>query len=293
MIQITNIEQLIMKNLKVGIVGHGFVGKAVDFGFSVNVDKIIIDPIYNTNIKDLEEVNPDVIFICVPTPMLESGAIDCSIILEVVKEISERNINSILVIKSSITPSELKICSSLNSNLVYNPEFLTERNANNDFINPDILVIGGSKASSDYVNKIYKDHSKCNDCPVYITDIYTASLVKYTLNTFLATKVIFMNEIYKIFQSTETSSSWEEFTDILKSDRRIGDSHLSVPGPDGRLGFGGACFPKDISALIKFGEGETELLGILKAVKIINDGIRSNYEDLDQREKDQNVSFND
>jgi UDP-N-acetyl-D-mannosaminuronate dehydrogenase len=112
-----------MKNLKVGIVGHGFVGKAVDFGFSVNVDKIIIDPIYNSNIKDLEEVNPDVIFICVPSPMLESGAIDCSIILEVVKEISERNINSILVIKSSITPSELKICSSLNSNLVYNPSF--------------------------------------------------------------------------------------------------------------------------------------------------------------------------
>tara|TARA_B110000444_G_scaffold228759_1_gene234762 strand:- start:139 stop:987 length:849 start_codon:yes stop_codon:yes gene_type:complete len=280
-----------VKNLKIGIVGHGFVGKAVDFGFSVNVDKTIIDPIYNTNIKDLKEIDPDVIFICVPTQMLKSGSIDCSIILKVVKEISDRNISSILVIKSTITPLELKICSSLNSNIVYNPEFLTERNANNDFINPDILVIGGSKVNSDYINKIYKDHSKCNDCPVYITDINTASLVKYTLNTFLATKVIFMNEIYRIFKSTDVSSSWEEFTDVLKSDSRVGDTHLLVPGPDGKLGFGGACFPKDISALIKFGESETEMLGLLKAVKEINDSIRSNYEDLDQREKDQNVSF--
>lgn len=280
-----------MENLKIGIVGHGFVGKAVDFGFSVNTDKTIIDPVYNSNIKDLEEVDPDVIFICVPTPMLSTGAIDCSIIIDVIKEITERNINSILVIKSSITPSELKICSSLNPNLVYNPEFLTERNANNDFINPDILVIGGSKVSSDYVNKIYKDHSKCNDCPVYITDIYTASLVKYTLNTFLATKVIFMNEIYKIFQSTETSSSWEEFTDILKSDSRIGHSHLSVPGPDGRLGFGGACFPKDISALISFAEEEGKKLQLLESVKSINNKIRSSYSELDEREKEQNVSF--
>lgn len=280
-----------MKNLKIGIVGHGFVGKAVDFGFSVNTDKTIIDPIYNSNIKDLQEVDPDVIFICVPTPMLSSGAIDCSIIIDVIKEITERNINSILVIKSSITPSKLKICTELNSNLVYNPEFLTERNANNDFINPDILVIGGSKKNADFVDRIHKDHSLCNECPVFITDVFTASLVKYTLNTFLATKVLFMNEIYKIFQSTDTSSSWEEFTDILKSDARIGDSHLSVPGPDGRLGFGGACFPKDISALIKFAEEEGKKLQLLESVKSINNEIRSSYGDLDEREKEQNVSF--
>ena len=75
-----------LKNLKIGIIGHGFVGKAVDFGFSVNVEKTIIDPIHNTKIEDLVSVNPDVIFICVPTPMLDSGAIDCSIIIDVVKE---------------------------------------------------------------------------------------------------------------------------------------------------------------------------------------------------------------
>jgi len=280
-----------MKNLKVGIVGHGFVGKAVDLGFSVNVDKVIIDPIYNTNINDLEKLNPDVIFICVPTPMLDSGAIDCSIIINVVKEISKRNISSVLVIKSSIIPSELKICSELNSKLVYNPEFLTDRNANNDFINPDILVIGGSKENTNFIKNIYRNHSLCNECPVFITDINTASLVKYTLNAFLATKVTFMNEIYKIFMATGASSSWEDFTDILKSDSRMGSSHLSVPGPDGRLGFGGACFPKDLSALIKFAEDIGSQPELLRSVKKINNTIRSDYRDLDQREKDQNISF--
>ncbi len=280
-----------LKNLKIGIIGHGFVGKAVDFGFSVNVEKTIIDPIHNTKIEDLVSVNPDVIFICVPTPMLDSGAIDCSIIIGVVKEITNNKIDSILVIKSSITPSKLRICNEINPNLVYNPEFLTERNANEDFINPNILVIGGSEKNANFVNEIHKNHSLCIECPVYISDIYTASLVKYTLNTFLATKVLFMNDIYKIFTTTDTSSSWEDFTNILKTEGRIGESHLKVPGPDGRLGFGGACFPKDISALINYAEEEGENLELLKSVKSINNKIRSSYDDLDQREKEQNVSF--
>tara|TARA_B100000767_G_C19728385_1_gene520498 strand:- start:511 stop:1362 length:852 start_codon:yes stop_codon:yes gene_type:complete len=280
-----------LKNLKIGIIGHGFVGKAVDFGFSVNVEKTIIDPIYNTKIEDLVSVNPDVIFICVPTPMLDSGAIDCSIIIDVVKEITNNKIDSILVIKSSITPSKLRICNEINPNLVYNPEFLTERNANEDFVNPNILVIGGSEKNANFVNEIHKNHSLCIECPVYISDIYTASLVKYTLNTFLATKVLFMNDIYKIFTTTDTSSSWEDFTNILKTEGRIGESHLKVPGPDGRLGFGGACFPKDISALINYAEEEGENLELLKSVKSINNKVRSSYDDLDQREKEQNVSF--
>lgn len=280
-----------MDNLKVGIVGHGFVGKAVDFGFSLNVDKKIIDPKYNSIIDELIEFDPDVIFICVPTPMSKSGAIDCSIIIDVIKQITNRKINSIIVIKSSITPAKLKECNKINSNLVYNPEFLTERNANYDFINPDMLVIGGSNKNAEYISKIYSENSSCKECPVFITDIYTASLVKYTLNTFLATKVLFMNEIYQAFIATNTSFTWKHFTDILKSDSRMGESHLEVPGPDGKFGFGGACFPKDISALISFVEEDGGSLDLIKSVKKINNKIRSNYKDLDQREKDQNVNF--
>jgi UDPglucose 6-dehydrogenase len=278
--------------LKIGIVGHGFVGKAVDFGFSVNVEKTIIDPNYNTSIDDLKKNVPEVIFICVPTPMQSDGAIDCSIIIDVVNEITKKEINSVIVIKSSITPSTLKLCNEINpTKIVYNPEFLTERNANSDFVNPRVLVIGGSDKNTQFVHEIHQKNSSCADCPVFFTDLISASLVKYTLNTFLATKVLFMNEIYKIHNSLETSSSWHDFTEILKAEGRIGSSHLDVPGPDGRFGFGGACFPKDLSALIKFSENEGENLELLKSVRAINNKIRLGYEDLDSREKDQNVSF--
>jgi UDPglucose 6-dehydrogenase len=278
--------------LKMGIIGHGFVGKAVDFGFSVNVEKTIIDPNYNTSIDDLKKNIPEVIFICVPTPMQSDGAIDCSIILDVVNEITKKEINSVIVIKSSITPSTLKLCNEINpTKIVYNPEFLTERNANNDFVNPKVLVIGGSDENAQFVYEIHQKNSLCADCPVFFTDLISASLVKYTLNTFLATKVLFMNEIYKIHNSLKTSSSWHDFTEILKAEGRIGSSHMDVPGPDGRFGFGGACFPKDLSALIKFAENEGENLELLKSVRTINNKIRLGYENLDSREKDQNVNF--
>ena len=104
-------------------------------------------------------------------------------------------------------------------------------------------------------------------------------------------KVLFMNEIYQAFIATNTSFTWKHFTDILKSDSRMGESHLEVPGPDGKFGFGGACFPKDISALISFVEEDGGSLDLIKSVKKINNKIRSNYKDLDQREKDQNVNF--
>ena len=280
------------KNIKIGIVGHGFVGKAVDFGFSVNVDKTIIDPLYETSIDDLKEISPEIIFVCVPTPMKKNGAIDCSIIVDVVEEITKNQINSIIVIKSSVTPSILKQCDNINpNNIVYNPEFLTERNANHDFVNPNILVIGGSEKNSKFLYEVYKKHSTCMDCPVFYTDTVTASLVKYTLNTFLASKVLFMNEIHKIFTSLNTISSWEEFTAILMAEGRIGPSHMQVPGPDGKLGFGGACFPKDLSALINFAEEEGETLELLKSVRKINNDIRSNYKALELREKEQNVNF--
>lgn len=279
--------------LKLAIVGHGFVGKAVDYGFSENVEKTIVDPLYKTTIDDLVDKTPDAIFICVPTPMNHDGSIDCSIILNVVRDITEKGIDSILIIKSSITPKILSLCSEINPNIVYNPEFLTERNANDDFIKPRILVIGGSNKNTDFVNEIHKKHSKCSECPVFMTDLLTASLVKYTLNTYLATKVLFMNEIHKIHSSLKTSSSWDDFTNIIQAEGRIGPSHLKVPGPDGRFGFGGACFPKDLSALINFAEENGDSLDLLKSVKTINNKIRSKYKDLDSREKEQNVSFSD
>ena len=85
--------------------------------------------------------------------------------------------------------------------IVYNPEFLTEKNYINDFVNPPMHVFGGINADTDAVEKLYKEHSDCRECPVYKTDLITASMVKYCINSFLATKVTFMNEMYDVLKA--------------------------------------------------------------------------------------------
>ena len=96
------------KLLKMAIVGHGFVGKATDWGFNRNVEKFIVDPLKNTKISDLEKFNPDIVFICVPTPMGEDGSQDSSIIENVMNELNVHCKESIKVVKSTVIPSILE-----------------------------------------------------------------------------------------------------------------------------------------------------------------------------------------
>ena len=124
----------------------------------------------------------------------------------------------------------------------------TEKNYINDFVNPPMHVFGGINADIDAVEKLYQEHSECAECPVYKTDIVTASMVKYCINSFLATKVTFMNEMYDVLKSAR-GTDWQTFTKILANDPRIGNTHMKVPGNDGQRGYAGSCFPKDTSAL--------------------------------------------
>ena len=125
--------------LKLGIVGHGFVGKATDWGFDTNVEKFIVDPIHNTEVKDLESFKPQIVFICVPTPMNNDGTQDSSIIEKVIDELMKACPNTIKVVKSTVLPSVLTKLNELDSNLIYNPEFLREKHANTDFENSEMI----------------------------------------------------------------------------------------------------------------------------------------------------------
>ena len=89
------------KKLKLGIVGHGFVGKATDWGFNKNINKLIVDPLLNTTVSDLEDFEPEIVFICVPTPMSDDGSQDSSIIREVIEELVISCPHAIKVIKST------------------------------------------------------------------------------------------------------------------------------------------------------------------------------------------------
>ena len=149
------------KELRIGIVGHGFVGKATDGGFSESTNKFIVDPKNGTNIDQLAEFNPELIFVCVPTPMGENGTQDSSIIEAVVQELSAKCRESITVIKSTVLPSILEKIEKANPKIIYNPEFLREKHANEDFMNSEMIIFGGDKNIASQVSKFYLDHSKC------------------------------------------------------------------------------------------------------------------------------------
>ena len=283
----------IYRKLKLGIVGHGFVGKATDWGFNKRVSKFIVDPLLDTNIEDLKEFEPEIVFICVPTPMSDDGSQDSSIIENVVKELVLHCPAAIKVVKSTVLPSLLDELHKLDSKLVYNPEFLREKHANLDFVNSEMIIFGGNRNISTQVSNAYLRHSRCKTKEHIFTDLKTASFIKYSINTFLASKVIFFNELHTIYEKLQVKDSWESIVNIVSKDSRIGDSHMNVPGHDGRRGFGGACFPKDSLALIKFAKSLNVDLNALISTVQINNKIRSEYTDLDSRESEQNISFDD
>jgi len=283
----------IYKKLKLGIVGHGFVGRATDWGFNKRIEKFIVDPLLNTNIRDLKEFSPEIVFVCVPTPMSDDGSQDSSIIENVIKELVSNCPNAIKVVKSTVLPSLLDELKKIDLKLVYNPEFLREKHANEDFVNSEMIIFGGDRNISTQVSNAYLRHSRCKTKEHIFTDLKTASFIKYSVNTFLASKVIFFNELHSVYEKLDVKDTWESVVNIISKDLRIGNSHMNVPGHDGRKGFGGACFPKDSLALIKFADSIGTNLNSLISVVKINNKIRSEYKNLDLRESEQNISFDD
>tara|TARA_Y200000002_G_C22639279_1_gene646189 strand:+ start:716 stop:1564 length:849 start_codon:yes stop_codon:yes gene_type:complete len=277
--------------MKIGIVGYGFVGKAVDYGFKRDIEKIIIDPKLDTSISNLKYHNPEFIFICVPTPMNSDGNQDSSIIEQVLAEINKEFSESVVIVKSTVLPSIIEKLSKSHKHFVYNPEFLREKTANEDFVNADSLILGGEPDDLKRVAELYNNHSDCKIVEIHETDVISASLVKYSINTFLASKVIFFNQLHDIYKALTPDIKWDEFITMINSDKRIGESHMDVPGHDGRLGFGGACFPKDTAALLSLSKDIDKEFSLLKEVIRINNNIRMQYNELDEREKEQGVNY--
>jgi len=255
------------KQFKLGIIGKGFVGSAVSAGFST-AEQYVVDPRIsedNTIDKLVSEFDPPLTFVCVPTPPNEDGSVNVDIVSEVLQELNDREYKGIVVVKSTIIPDYLHVFKkTYKLKIVYNPEFLTEANAAKDFINPNMQVLGGKWKDCDTVEKAYNRYSDVRVVPTFKVDLSTASLIKYTINSWLATKVVFFNELHKLQQASSSMVSWEQFTDMLTRDPRVGDSHLKVPGPDGQFGFGGHCFPKDTEALIHYAQSKNIKLSLLE-----------------------------
>lgn len=268
------------------IIGHGFVGKAVDYGFTHNaVKKTIVDPKYGNSVEEVCINDFDATFVCVPTPMSADGSIDASILDSVMTHIVSSRIDSRkpIIIKSTVTPNIIEKYSG--SGIVYNPEFLREKTALEDFINPEFHIFGGQAYDTQLVEELYNLYSMCKRCEVYHTGVKEASLVKYAINSFLATKVTFFNQLYDV--ANEHTINFSAVVKAISADSRVGSSHMRVPGFDLKRGFGGSCFPKDTAALIAF----TDKMTLLEKAISINNTYRSEYA-LDDREKEQNIFFN-
>ena len=255
--------------MKLGIIGKGFVGSAVANGFDRDVEQFIVDTKLNNNtITDLvNSFDPPLTFVCVPTPEQDTHMdVDISIARDVLAKLQQEKYKGIVVIKSTITPDHLTTFKKTFSKLklVYNPEFLTEANSFEDFKNPSMQVLGGKWRDCEVVEKAYVKHSSVKIVPTFKTDLITASLIKYTINSWLATKVTFFNELYELHKASGTKVPWENFTEMLSQDSRIGNTHMSVPGTDGMFGFGGHCFPKDTEALVYYSKLKKAELSILK-----------------------------
>ena len=233
----------------IGIIGYGMVGKAVAHGFS-KTSILISDPKYNDlSIEYMCGKDVDAIFVCVPTPTDDTNY---EILTGVLERIYATGYSGIVVVKSTVLPDYLAPY-----NVVYNPEFLSRATSNEDFVNPPFVLIGSNDpAQGERLAEIYRECSTVNMDKVFFTDVKTASMAKYCMNSFYATKVTFMNQMYDVAQ--QLGVNWSHVTGILANHPWMGTHHFQVPGPDGERGFGGPCLPKDTEALVK--EFDVELL---------------------------------
>ena len=267
---------------KIGIVGQGFVGTALKEGLKqyFQIETYDIDPEKPSTQFTLGELSEqlDVIFICLPTPMNSDGSCYLGIVEETLDYLN--NINryhktlKTIIVKSTIPPGTTERWNKKYNNIqiVFNPEFLTEANAVKDYENQNRIILGGPRNGTTPLKPIFaKVFPKAK---VIKTNSTYAEMVKYLTNSFLATKVSFANEMYQI--CNEVGADYDKVIEYATYDERLGNSHWSVPGPDGDLGYGGHCFPKDVKALINVAETLKIEPTVLIATDKKNNQVRTN-----------------
>lgn len=231
---------------RIGIIGYGIVGQAVAYGFDGYAVKYYDKFKPSLTLKTVCRES-DVIFICLPTPY-KGNRIDLQIIEDAVAEIVQYtdNTDKVVTIKSTVTPGTTRRLAQQypNTKFAFSPEFLTEANYLEDFANADRHVVGADdNKTSLKLAALYKN--RWPKTPVIQTDPTTAELGKYAANCFLATKVMFANEMNELAEALGVE--WAETKKIVTSDDRVGETHFDVTST---RGFGGKCFPKDMIALL-------------------------------------------
>ena len=259
----------------IGIVGQGFVGNAIFQKFKKFYDIKTYDlDESKANSSKEETLSCDIVFVCLPTPMSSDGECHTGIVESTIEDISNYGKCKIAVVKSTVTPGTADRLNKQYKNIhvAFNPEFLTERNAVEDFNNQNRIILGGPRPATSKLKQIYsKVFPKAH---IVKTGSTHAEMVKYFTNCFLASKVSFANEMYQLCDSLDLD--YDKVVEYATLDSRLGNTHWAVPGPDGSFGYGGHCFPKDLSALIKLCERLDVDPTVLKATEKKNNDVRDN-----------------
>lgn len=260
--------------MKIGIIGVGFVGSAIKFAAeNQNIECICIDEDKGYHNKYESLIDTVAVFVCVPTPSNYDYSCNSEHLNTVLDKLHSVNYSKLIVSKSTATPDIYSDLSEKYPNLIHIPEFLTAANSKHDFLNAEFCIIGGSSQhfrceAENLIRKLQPNLKEIRFCTAA-----EAALTKYAINTFLATKVIFMNEIYNIAQAANVN--FEIVSNLMRLDDRIGRSHMRVPGPDGSFGFGGMCFPKDLKAFSKYFDDLNQSTALLEVVRLRNYEIRA------------------
>ena len=243
--------------------------------FEPGMDELLDKHINKTKLITFESTiknnldNTDIIFITVGTPTrrLEDEA-DLSFVWQVAEEIAENIKKYCLVVTKSTVPvgtsNEIKriiekTVPKENFDVVSNPEFLREGSAINDFMRPDRVVIGtDNKKSENIMRELYRP-LYLRETPIFVTSIESSEIIKYASNSFLATKISFINEVSDLCEVV--GANVQDVSDAMGIDQRIGPKFLNA-GP----GYGGSCFPKDVKAFISTAKKFDTNLSIINAV---------------------------
>ena len=235
------------------IIGFGVVGQAVHAGISDRAGNNYCE-IYDPDMGHDNSYSDDYdgVILCLPTPQGPNGECDDSLVAQYHSEIRARSPRVPILLKSTVS---LELIRSLSNDihLTYNPEFLTEVDSLDEFLNQKFAIFGGGDCRYWYEMFISCGIKIDN---VKFTSMRNAAFAKYTINSFLATKVVFFNELHNLYDG----EGFDELTELVSMDSRIGESHMMVPGPSLEYGFGGKCLPKDTSAFATSAKGKLKLL---------------------------------
>jgi len=264
--------------MKIGIVGHGFVGKAIEYGFNSPKNEFAIFDLARDG-SCIEDVrNTDVVFICLPTES-KDRLLDSYSVLEVCNQLAiSFNYRGLVVIKSSLAPGALDSArwkhARTHLRLAVNPELLTQARANRDFVEAPMIIIGADNQQViDDLKEVYNSSNLIKRWFMEMS-VNEAILMKLFINTFLASKVALMNEFSQMLR-TYSDREWNEFANMMAHDPRIGRSHIKSPGPDGRKGYGGKCFPSSMRTFaLTANYNQTSTATVAGAI-VSNDSVRN------------------